>query len=104
MDEEIERILSMSDEEILAEARAEGIDPEENAKAMRALVDEVVVAKPWTIHLVLFRLALGGIANQNMTIRELRRLLLANRKTGFKLSGTPERIAEYINGLPGLPY
>lgn len=36
MEEEIERILNMSDEQVLTEMRAEGLDPDEEARKMAA--------------------------------------------------------------------
>jgi hypothetical protein len=42
-DEEIERILRMSDEEILAEVRAEGRDPEQIAREGRAIFERVLL-------------------------------------------------------------
>lgn len=39
---EVSRILSMSDEEVLAECRAQGIDPEEEAERMRLRIEVLV--------------------------------------------------------------
>ena len=39
LDADIQAILDMSDDEILADARARGIDPEQNAKECRALFE-----------------------------------------------------------------
>lgn len=41
-EDEIERIIAMSDEEIDAELRAEGIDPDAVAERMRAQVDMLI--------------------------------------------------------------
>lgn len=43
VDAEVERILSLSDEEVLAECRAEGRDPEQIATEMRAIFEKAVV-------------------------------------------------------------
>lgn len=42
LEPEIERILNMSDEEVEAELRAEGIDPEENARELQAIFEKAV--------------------------------------------------------------
>jgi hypothetical protein len=42
-DEEIDRILRMSDEEILAEVIAEGRDPEQIAREGRAIFERVLL-------------------------------------------------------------
>jgi len=41
-DAEVARIMAMSDEELLAEARANGEDPEAIAAAMRDMVAEMI--------------------------------------------------------------
>lgn len=105
MEQEIERILGLSDEAILEEVRAEGGDPEQIATEIRALVEPILTPEEhpgWSVACVAFRLTLGGLKNQNMTIRDLRRLLLANRKTGLFLVGGPSELARYINGLEKL--
>lgn len=107
MDEEqkaIDRILAMSDEEIEADLRAQGLDPEEEARKLRALFEHAVTCADWQIDLVAFRMVLGGIDRQDLTIKELRRMLLGNGKTGLGLVGTPAEIAAYINSLPKLEY
>jgi hypothetical protein len=112
----IDDIMAMSDEEIRAEAIEDGIDIEQNAKDMQMLFEKAIAQsnaameeqiereQGWRVDLVAFRLALGSIANQDMTIRQLRRLLLSNRKAGTGLIATPEGIARHINSLPPLEY
>lgn len=53
----------------------------------------------WTVRLSSFRAVLLDIQDQGMTIKELRRLLLAHRETGKGIIGAPPDIAHYINGL-----
>ena len=47
-DPEIERILAMSDDEILAEVLAAGDDPDQIARDLRAMFDRVVLEHPAT--------------------------------------------------------
>lgn len=107
-------IMALSDEEILAEAREDGIDIEQNAKDMQVIFDKAIAQsnaaleetierdQGWRVDLVAFRLILGSITNQGITIRQLRRLLLSHRKAGTGLVATPEGIARHINSLPPL--
>lgn len=44
-DAEVERILAMSDDEVLAEVRAEGLDPEVVAAEMQAMVNKLLGRK-----------------------------------------------------------
>lgn len=46
VDAEVERILAMSDDEIIAEAVAEGMDPEIVAAEMQAMVSKLLGRKP----------------------------------------------------------
>jgi hypothetical protein len=46
MDAEIEHILTMTDADILADARARGIDPEQNAIEMRVMFERVTASVP----------------------------------------------------------
>jgi hypothetical protein len=102
-DTEIDRILGLSDDEVLAECRASGEDPEQIATEMRAIFDRTVLMQSgWWIAVIAFRQVLGGITRQDMTIRDLRRLLLANRKTGLNVAGPSHEIAAYINSLEPL--
>lgn len=102
-DTEIDRILGLSDDEVLAECRANGEDPEQTATEMRAIFDRAVLMQSgWWIAVIAFRQILGGIERQDMTIRDLRRLLLASRKTGLDVVGPSHEIAAYINGLEPL--
>jgi len=102
-DAEIDRILGLSDDEVLAECRANGEDPEQIATEMRTIFDRTVLMQSgWWIAVIAVRQVLGGIARQDMTIRDLRRLLLANRKTGLSIVGPAHEVAAYINGLEPL--
>lgn len=107
-------IMQLTDEEILAEAKEDGMDTEQNTRDMQAIFDRAVAQsnaameetiereQGWKVDLIAFRLVLGSIASQDTTIRQLRRLLLSQRKAGMGLVATPEGIARHINGLPPL--
>lgn len=100
MESEIARILAMSDDEVLAEVRAEGRDPDQVATEGLAIFERAVEqVDGWRFSLNAFRALLLDIEASDMTIRELRRLLLVNRKTGNGLIGNPVELARYINGL-----
>lgn len=110
----VDDIMALSDEEILAEAKEDGMDTEQNAKDMQAIFDRAIAQsnasleaqidqeQGWKVDLIAFRLILGSIAYQDMTIRQLRRLLLSHRRMGTGLVATPEGIARHINSLPPL--
>lgn len=101
--DEIARIMSMSDEEILAEVRTEGGDPAQIAAEGLAIFERAVEqVNGWRFSLNAFRAVLLDLDRQDMTIKELRRLLLVNLKTGNGLMGNPYELARYINGLETL--
>ncbi len=104
MEEDISRILAMTDEQILDEVRASGHDPDQIAAEGREIFERAVaMVNGWHVALTAFRAVLLDVEGQDMTVRELRRLLLANRATGVDLIGSPVDLARYINGLERLP-